>query len=362
VVGALFLLVALGLAVLVAVRHPFVARRLLLMVPTLLIISVAVFAIIQIPPGNFIDTYIMKLRMQGEEAPAAEIESLKEMFYLDDPVPVRYARWMGLPWFLTFDHDDTGLLQGNLGWSMSSRQPVNDLVGDRILLTIVISLGTILFTWLLALPIGVYSAVKQYSLGDYLLTFLGMIGICIPQFLLALVLVYVSDRLLGVQVTGLFSPEFAAQPVWTWGKVKDLLVHIWLPVVVLGVGGTAGMIRIMRANLLDELKKPYVITARAKGVRPLRLLIKYPVRLALNPFISGIGGIFPRLVSGGAIVAMVMSLPTVGPLLLNAVMGEDTYLAGSMLMVLSLLGVVGVLVSDLLLMWVDPRIRIMGRE
>jgi ABC-type dipeptide/oligopeptide/nickel transport system permease component len=234
---------------------------------------------------------------------------------------------------------------------------VNAIVGDRILLTVLISLGTILLTWALAIPIGIYSAVRQYSIGDYVLTFLGFIGMCVPGFLLALLLMYASAEFLGIPVSGLFSSQYGAQPEWDWPKILDLLKHIWVPVVVLGIGGTAGMIRVMRANLLDELKKPYVVTARAKGVRPLKLLLKYPVRMALNPFISGIGGIFPQLVSGGAIVAMVLSLPTVGPLLLAALMSEDMYLAGSMLMVLSLLGVVGTLVSDLLLLWLDPRIR-----
>ena len=203
---------------------------------------------------------------------------------------------------------------------------------------------------------------RQYSIGDYILTFIGFIGMCVPGFLLALLLIYASGELFGVRVTGLFSSQYGAQPEWTWGKVADLLGHIWVPVVVLGVGGTASMIRVMRANLLDELKKPYVVTARAKGVRPMKLLFKYPVRLALNPFVSGIGGLFPQLVSGGAIVSIVMSLPTVGPLMLSALMSEDMFLAGSMLMVLSILGVLGTLASDLLLLWLDPRIRFGGGE
>jgi ABC-type dipeptide/oligopeptide/nickel transport system permease component/ABC-type transport system substrate-binding protein len=340
-----------------AVKHPYVGRRLIIMIPTLIIISVITFTIIQLPPGNFIDAYIQYRANQGEELAAGEIEEMEEMFFIKDSVPVQYARWMGIKWFVTFDDGDKGLLQGNLGQSMEFRKPVNDIVGDRIILTILISLGTILFTWMAAVPIGIYSAVRQYSLGDYVLTFVGFIGMCVPQFLLALVLIYVSDHFFGIKVTGLFSAEYAVQPEWNWGKVVDLAQHIWLPVIVLGVGGTAGMIRVMRANLLDELRKPYVTTARAKGVRPLKLLMKYPVRLALNPFVSGIGTLFPMLISGGAIVAMVLSLPTVGPLMLSALLSEDMYLAGSMLMVLSVLGVLGVLVSDLLLLWLDPRIR-----
>jgi len=345
---------------LAAFKHPYVGRRLAIMLPTLAIISIITFAIIQIPPGNYLTTYIEQLKHKGEELSSGEIADLETMFFLNDPVVVQYSRWMGLTWFTTFDAADEGLLQGNLGRSMSGQKPVNDIVGDRILLTVLISLGTILFTWALAVPIGIYSAVRQYSLADYVLTLLGFIGMCVPQFLFALVLIYWSDHYLGIKVSGLFSAEYAVQSQWTWGKFVDLLQHMWLPVVVLGVGGTAGMIRVMRANLLDEVKKPYVTTARAKGVRPLKLLMKYPVRLALNPFISGIGGLFPALVSGGAIVAMVLSLPTVGPLMLDALLTEDMYLAGSMLMVLSMLGVLGVLVSDLLLLWLDPRIRFDG--
>ena len=227
-------------------------------------------------------------------------------------------------------------------------------------MTVLISLGTILLTWAIAIPVGIYSAVRQYSLGDYFLTFVGFIGMCVPNFLLALILMYFSSRFLGLNVSGLFSPEYSAQPEWTWGKFVDLAKHIWVPVVVIGTGGTAAMIRVLRGNLLDELHKPYVITARAKGVRPIKLLFKYPVRLAINPFISGLGTLFPQLVSGGAIVAIVLSLPTVGPLLLSAIMSEDMNLAGSMIMILSFLGVCGVLVSDLLLILLDPRIRYEG--
>jgi ABC-type dipeptide/oligopeptide/nickel transport system permease component len=243
---------------------------------------------------------------------------------------------------------------------METKGVVNKLIGERVMLTFFISLGTVLFTWAVALPIGIYSAVRQYSIGDYISSIIGFLGMCIPNFLLAVLLMYGAWEWMGIQVTGLFSPEYATQPEWTWGKFVDLLGHIWIPIIVIGTGGTAGMIRVMRGNLLDELKKPYVTTARAKGVRPFKLLMKYPVRLALNPFISGIGGIFPALLSGGAIVAMVLSLPTVGPLMLNSLLSEDMYMAGSMLMVFSLLGVMGTLVSDLLLLWLDPRIRMEG--
>lgn len=340
--------------VLLGVRHPFIGRRILILIPTLLIISVIIFSIIQLPPGDYLTSRVVQLQEAGDPGALQAIEDLKTVFHYEDPVWKQYARWMGLPWFVTFDRADMGLLQGHMGRSMETGQSVNDIVGDRVMLTFAISLGTIIFTWLTAIPIGIWSAVKQYSVSDYILTLVGFVGMCIPAFLLALVLMAVS----GVQ--GLFSPEYAAQPEWTWGKLTDLLQHIWIPIVVLGVGGTAGMIRVMRANLLDELRKPYVVTAMAKGVRPTKLLFKYPVRLALNPFISGIGGLFPQLVSGGAIVAMVLALPTVGPLLLASLFSQDMYLAGSMLMVLSVLGVFGTLVSDLLLLWLDPRIRYEG--
>ena len=356
----LFLGSGLGLLLMLAVRHPFVGRRILIMIPTLIIISAAVFVIIQMPPGDFLTMRILELKEKGEEADMKQLEDLRQMFHLDDPMPVRYARWLGLYWFRSFDQKDEGLLQGNLGRSMADGSEVNQIVGDRIRLTFMISLGTILFTWAVAVPIGIFSAVRQYSVWDYLLTFIGFIGMCIPSFLLALILFHISDSLFGLQIDRLFSEKYALQPYWDWAKFVDLLKHVWVPVVILGVGGTAGMIRVMRANLLDEVKKPYVVTARAKGVRPVKLLLKYPVRLALNPFISGIGGIFPALISGGALVGIVLSLPTVGPLMLTALLNEDTMVAGSMLMVLSMLGVFGVLVSDLLLLWLDPRIRFQG--
>jgi ABC-type dipeptide/oligopeptide/nickel transport system permease component/ABC-type transport system substrate-binding protein len=345
---------AVGLLVMLGLRHPFIGRRLLIMVPTLVIISIVVFALIQLPPGDFLSTKVMMLEENGDPGAAQTIADLREQFHFDDPAWKLYLRWTGLKWFTSFSAADAGLLQGSLGRSMETQLPINQMVGDRIMLTVIVSLATILFTWAVALPIGIYSAVRQYSLGDYVLTFVGFVGMCVPAFLLALVLIAISGKV------GLFSPEFAAQPEWSWAKVKDLLAHLWIPIIVLGIGGTAGMIRVMRANLLDELKKPYVTTAMAKGVRPVKLLVKYPVRLALNPFVSGIGHLFPQLISGGAIVAIVLALPMVGPLQLQALLSQDTYLAGSMLMVLSLLGMVGTLVSDVLLLWLDPRIRFEG--
>lgn len=360
--GALFRW-ALGLSaaaavVLLGLRHPLIGRRLMLMIPTLGAVSVIVFVLVQLPPGDFAQVRVSRLEMQGTAESDALAAELRQSFHLDEPLVDRYLRWSGLRWFTTFDSEDMGLLQGNLGLSMEHEKPVSEVVGDRILLTLAVSLLTVLFTWAVALPAGIYSAVRQYSVGDYVLTFCAFLAMSIPSFLLALVTLYVAKRGFGLNVSGLFSPQYATMPGWSGAKLLDLLRHIWLPVMVLGFGSAAGMIRVMRANLLDELKKPYVTTARAKGVRPLRLLLKYPVRLALNPFVSGLGGLFPQLVSGGAIVAMVLSLPMIGPTLLDALIAEDVYLAGSMLMVLSALGMLGTLVGDLLLLWLDPRIRL----
>lgn len=346
--------------VLVAWRHPLIGRRLLLMIPTMFAVSVIVFTLVQLPPGDFAEMRMARLSMEGTASTDELAADLRKNFRLDEPMPKRYALWMGLTWFTTFEAGDMGLLQGNLGLSMEHEKPVADVIGDRIVLTVVVSLATVVFTWMLALPFGIYSAVRPYSAGDYVLTLVGFVGMSVPSFLFALVLMYLAKQWFGLNIGGLFSPEFATMPGWSWAKFVDLWKHLWLPVVVLGCGSAAGMIRVMRANLLDELKKPYVTTARAKGVRPLRLLLKYPVRLALNPFVSGLGGLFPHLVSGGAIVAMVLSLPMIGPTLFDALLAEDVYLAASMLMVLSLLGVVGTLVSDLLLLWLDPRIRLGG--
>lgn len=353
-----FVLVAILFTVLLMLRHPFIGRRLLLMIPTLFVVSIVNFIIIQAPPGDYLTTLINQLQESGDEADLQRIDDLKEIFHLEENLVVRYLRWSGMYWFSSFNAEDKGLLQGHMGRSMETLEVVNNVVGDRILLTVLISIGTILFTWIVAIPLGVYSAVRQYSAGDYIAGLIGFIGMCIPNFLLALILMYFSSRYLGITAIGLFSPEYAARPDWTWGKFVNLLTHIWIPIVVVGTGGTAHMLRIMRGNLLDELKKPYVTTARAKGVRPLKLLVKYPVRLALNPFVSGIGNLFPQLVSGSAIVALILSLPTVGPLMLSALLSQDMYLAGSLLMVLSILGVLGTLVSDLLLVLLDPRIRL----
>ena len=361
-VGTVFgwlLSVGAGLGLVVAaVRHPFIGRRVLLMIPTLLVVSVIVFTLVQLPPGDYVETRIARLEMQGTADNDQLAADLRKNFHLDESPVKRYARWMGFVWFTSFRSADTGLLEGNLGLSMEHEKPVADVIGDRIVITVIVSFATVLFTWALAVPVGIYSAVRQHTAGDYGLSLLAFFVMSVPSFLLALVFMYLAKSWFGVNLGGLFSPKFATMPGWNWAKCVDLVQHLWLPVVVLGFGSAAGLIRLMRANLLDELRKPYVTTARAKGVRPVRLLLKYPARLAFNPFVSGLGGLFPQLVSGGAIVAMVLGLPMIGPALLDALLAEDIYLAGSMLMLLSLLGIVGTLVSDLLLLWLDPRIRL----
>ena len=322
----------------------YIVHRLLLMIPTLIAISVLTFVIIQLPPGNYLDTLIGELRAGGESADLQKVEFLRKQYGLDQPVWKQYWIWV------------TGLLHGDLGYSFEFDRPVSAIIGERLALTFVVSFGAILFTWLMAFPIGVYSATHQYSWADHGLTFLGFLGLATPNFLLALVLMFVSFTYFGISVGGLFSPELA-DASWGWPKVADLLEHLWIPVVVIGTAGTAGMIRRLRANLLDELKKQYVVTARAKGVPPGRLLVKYPLRIALNPFISDIGNLLPEVVSGSVIVSIVLSLPTTGPMLLRALRTQDMYLAGSFLMVLALLTVVGVFFSDLALAALDPRIR-----
>ena len=322
----------------------YLINRSLLMIPTLLFISFATFLIIQLPPGDYLETQISELRASGETASIEKLEFLRKQYGLDQPLWRQYWRWM------------TGLLRGDLGYSFEYERPVSAIIGERLLLTFVVSFSAILFTWLVAFPIGVYSATHQYSWADHGLTLLGFLGLATPNFLLALVLMFVSFKWFGVSIGGLFSPELQEAP-WSWAKVVDLLAHLWIPTVVIGTAGTAGMIRRLRANLLDELRKQYVVTARAKGVPPRRLLLKYPLRIALNPFISDIGSLFPEVVSGSVIVSIVLSLPTTGPMLLRALRTQDMYLAGSFLMMLATLTVVGTLLSDLALAVLDPRIR-----
>lgn len=324
----------------------FIGRRLLLGVFTIWIISILTFAIIQLPPGDYVTTYIGRVS-EGSGASAETVAKLRADFGVDQPLYVQYFKWI------------TQIAQGNLGMSLSLNRPVADILGERLILTFVVSIAAILLTWVLALPIGIYSAVRRYSIGDYILTFLGFFGLAIPGFLLALALMYIGFSVFGLSVGGLFSSEYQTAP-WSLAKVWDLLKHLLIPAIVLGLAGTAQLIRIMRANLLDELGKPYVVTARAKGLSERRLVAKYPVRVALNPFASSIGFLFPQVVSGGIIVAIVLSLPTVGPILLSSLQDQDMFLAGDIVLLLGVLTVIGTLISDLVLMWLDPRIRHAG--
>ncbi len=322
----------------------YFVRRLFIMIPTLLAISFLVFLIIQAPPGDYLTTIIEELQRRGENA-QEKIDFLRQQYGLDQPFIVQYYRWV------------VGLLQGDLGYSFEYGLPVSDVVGDRLLLTVVVSFATIVFVWLVSFPIGIYSATHQYSVGDYGLTFLGFLGLATPSFLLALVLLYFANVTFGTSIGGLMDPQYIDAP-WTWEKVGSVLAHLWVPVVVIGTSGTAAMIRRLRANLLDELQKQYVVTGRAKGLPPGRLLLKYPLRMSLNPFISDIGSLLPDVVSGAVIVSVVLSLPTTGPMLLDALRSQDMYLAGSFLMFLALLTVIGVFISDLALAALDPRIRL----
>lgn len=325
----------------------FVLRRLIIFIPMLVVVSIVSFFLIQAPPGNFLDDYISRLRAQGEQVDMAEIENLKRRYGLDQPMYVQYWRWI------------SGVVKWDFGVSIEWQKPINELIGQRLMMTLILGLFTIVFTWTLAIPIGILSAVKQYSWLDYIFTFLSYIGVGTPNFLLALVLMWVAFSNFGLKITGLFSEEYIMAP-WSWAKVWDMLKHMWIPMIILGTDGTARFTRIMRANLLDELNKPYVETARAKGLTESQVVLKYPTRIALNPFISTVGWALPQLFSGSLIVATVLSLPTIGPLLLRALLSQDMYLAGSIVLILSVLTLIGTLISDILLAVTDPRIRVQG--
>ena len=326
----------------------YVGRRLLLALITCAAISVLTFVIIRLPPGDFVDAYIANLAVGGSSVSAEQAAGMRREYGLDRPVVVQYALWM------------RRVVAGDFGVSMMWKRPVTEVIGDRLWLTMVVSIAALFLTWAIALPIGAYSAARQYSIGDYIATTLGFIGLAVPNFLLALILMYVGFRWFGLSVGGLFSPEYA-QALWSWAKFRDLMVHLPLPACVLALAGSAQLIRIMRANLLDELRKPYVVAARAKGLGETRVLVKYPMRAALNPFVSSSAYLFPYLVSGSIVVSLVLGLPTVGPLLLQALVAQDMFLAGTIVLLLGVLTVIGTLISDLLLMWVEPRIRLQGR-
>ena len=323
----------------------YTVRRILTMIPTVIAISIFSFIIIQLPPGDFLSAYVGNLEAQGETINEETIAALEKRYGLGQPIHMQYIKWM---W---------GVLHGDFGQSFRWGAPVSSLIWGRLGLTVLVSFSTLIVTWIIAFPVGIYSAVRQYSVGDYLFTILGFLGVATPNFLIALVLMVLTYLYLGQSVGGLFSPEYVEAP-WTWARFVDLLGHLWIPLVVLGTSGTAGLIRVMRANLLDEMEKPYVITARAKGQSEFRLLMRYPVRAALNPFVSTVGWTLASLVSGSTIVAVVLNLPMVGLLMLSALISQDMYLAGSFILMLSTLTVIGTLVSDILLAWLDPRIRL----
>lgn len=334
----------------------YTLNRILILIPTLLVISIVTFIIIQLPPGDFLSNQIDELKSQGDNAAIERIQFLRQQFGLDRPMIEQYATWVGI-W--PGPQGFSGLLQGNWGWSFEHDLPVSEVMGDRLLLSFILNFSVIIFTWLVAFPIGAYAATHQYSMGDYGLTFLGYIGLATPNFLLALVLMYFANVQFGLSIGGIMDPQYLDKP-WSLEKAGSVLSHLWIPVIVIGTSGTAGMIRRLRANLLDELQKQYVTTGRAKGMPAFRLLVKYPLRMALNPFIADIGSLLPSVISGSAVVAVVLSLQTSGPMLLEALRSQDQYLAGSFLMFLALLAVIGTFISDILLAMLDPRIRLTG--
>lgn len=324
----------------------FIIRRILYLIPMLFFISVLSFIIIQLPPGDYVTTYVSALEQdRGYTLADEEISQLREYYGLNAPMYVRYLKWV-----------QNMLLYGDFGKSLDWKRPVSEILFERIPLTILLSLSSLLFVWAVAIPVGIYSATHQYTLFDYIFTFFGFIGLATPNFLLALILMYLALSYFGVSVGGLFSPAYITSP-WSFGKFLDLLNHIWIPMIVIGTAGTAGLIRVMRGSLLDELRKQYVVTARSKGVSEGKLLFKYPLRVAINPVISTIGWTLPALICGETLTAIVLSLPTTGPVLLRALMTQDMFLAGSIIMILSSLTIIGSLISDILLVYVDPRIR-----
>jgi len=313
------------------------------LVPTLFIVSIIAFVVIQLPPGDFLASLISS---SSETIDQAQIDALRERYGLDEPVYIQYWKWI------------SGIIvNGDFGDSFEWNRPVSELIWERLGLTVFISIITLTFIWIVAIPIGIFSAVKKYTLGDYIVTVIGFIGLAVPNFLLALILMYISFRYFGQSVGGLFSPEYI-DAKWSLNRVIDLLQHLWLPVIILGTAGTAALIRVMRANLLDELSKLYVEAARARGLSELKLLFKYPVRVALNPLVSAIAWVFPALISGSAITSIVLNLQTTGPLLYRSLQSQDMYLAGSLILLVSVLTIIGTLVSDILLAWIDPRIQL----
>jgi len=314
---------------------------------TVWVITIISFVVIQLPPGDFVTNLVQQMISAGGQALTPEYEAqLREQYGFNQPVYVQYYKWLR-----------NIITRGNFGWSFTYRRDAKELIVERLPMTFALSFGSFILVWVIALPIGIYSAVRQYSIGDYIFTFLGFIGLAVPSFLLALICLFVSQKYFGQAMIGLFSQEYADAP-WSWAKLLDMLKHLWIPVILIGLGGTAGLIRTMRANLLDELNKPYVETARSKGLPELKLLLKYPVRHALNPFVSTIGWTLPSLVAGEVIVAIVLNLPTSGPVYYTALQRQDLYVAAGFMLLLSVLTVIGTFISDVLLALLDPRIRL----
>lgn len=325
----------------------YLIRRFLYMILTVWVITLVAFAVIQLPPGDYVTNLVSEMMAQGaDEIPPEIIAQMREQYGLNDSLPEQYFKWMR-----------NILTQGDFGYSLTFKRDASELIFERLPMTFAVTLSSVLFIWVVALPIGVYSATHKYTLGDYIVTFIGMIGLAVPNFLFALIVMYISFRYFGQTLGGLFSQEYASAP-WSWPRFLDLLKHLWVPVIIIGSAGMAGLIRTMRANLLDELNRPYVDTARAKGLSEWRLLWKYPVRYALNPFVSTIGWVLPGLVAGEVIVSIVLNLPTSGPVLLNALLQQDMFVAAGFILVLSALTVIGTFISDVLLVVLDPRIRL----
>ena len=322
----------------------YIIKRLINIIPLLILISIISYLIIQLPPGDYITSYIAQLEEHGDTVHEETAQKLRARYGLDQPFYIQYLKWI------------KGVLTGDFGYSFEWKKPVNQIIWNRLGFTLVLTLSSTVFVWIVGFIIGFYSAAHQYSIIDYIATFFGFIGLATPNFMLALVLMWISYEYFGMSVGGLFSPEYLDAP-WSMAKLIDLLKHLWIPVIITGTAGTAGLIRIFRANLLDELEKPSVVTARAKGVSERKLLFKYPVRIAMIPFIATVGWTLPRLISSATIISVVLSLPTTGPVLLRALQSQDMYLAGSFVLLLSTLTVIGTLLSDILLAWVDPRIK-----
>ena len=327
---------------------PFITQRVIILAALLCVLSIVSFILIELPPGDFLTTYVARLKIDGHDVSKDEVEKLSQIYGLDRPAHTRYLLWIRKI-----------VVRGDFGRSLQHDRPVNELIRERLLLTLVISVGTIVVVWVIAVPIGIYSATHQYSFLDYLWTFIGVIGLGTPNFLLALLVMWLAFRWLGISAVGIQSPEFISAP-WSLARVIDLIKHVWVPVAVIGLTGTAGLIRIMRGTLLDELKKAYVIVARAKGLSEGRIVFKYSLRIAINPLISTIGWMLPAIFSGEALVSIVLNLHTIGPLLLEALLNQDMFLAGSIVLILGFLTLVGTLISDIMLVWVDPRIRYGG--